>query len=156
MKTKEEIIYSGPYKELFEGYILYKQSLGFQLEYREKRQLFNLNKFLNQYNTETVIITETMANEYIHTVKHLSSSTIHAYAGRIRQLALYARNIGHKDIYVVPEHHTKVSTDFIPYIFSKNEIDKIFFTPDNLIPRSISCSKKLFVLPAKRRVPGLT
>ena len=48
MKTKEEIIYSGPYKELFEGYILYKQSLGFQLEYREKRQLFNLNKFLTQ------------------------------------------------------------------------------------------------------------
>ena len=35
MKTKEEIIYSGPYKELFEGYILYKQSLGFQLEYRD-------------------------------------------------------------------------------------------------------------------------
>ena len=144
MKTKEEIIYSGSYKELFEGYILYKQSLGFQLEYREKRQLFNLNKFLNQYNTETVIITETMANEYIHTVKHLSSSTIHAYAGRIRQLALYARNIGHKDIYVVPEHHTKVSTDFIPYIFSKNEIDKIFKVTNEIEIRPCCPTTKIF------------
>lgn len=47
MKTKEEIVYTGVFKELFEGYIAYKISLGFNLEYREQRQLLKLNRHLN-------------------------------------------------------------------------------------------------------------
>lgn len=144
MKNKEEIVFSGPFKELFEGYISYKLSLGFQLEYREERQLFNLNKFLNSYNTDSVIISEQMVNDYIKTVKNLSSSTIHSYAGRIRQLALYAKNFGYENIFILPENHTKVTTDFVPYIFSPEEMESIFRATNNLEIRPCSPTTKIF------------
>ena len=126
MKTKEEIVYTGAFKEIFEGYIAYKISLGFNLEYREQRQLLKLNRHLNRYTTDNLKTTKQMVDDYIMTAHGLSSSTIHSYEGRIRQFALYARNLGYENIYVLPEHHIKVTTDFVPYIFSQEEMNAIF------------------------------
>ena len=78
MKTKEEIVYTGAFKEIFEGYIAYKISLGFNLEYREQRQLLKLNRHLNRYTTDNVKITKQMVDDYIMTAQGLSSSTIHS------------------------------------------------------------------------------
>ena len=62
MKTKEEIVYTGAFKEIFEGYIAYKISLGFNLEYREQRQLLKLNRHLNRYTADNVKITKADKN----------------------------------------------------------------------------------------------
>lgn len=132
MKVKEDIVYTGVFKDIFEGYIAYKTSLGFNIEYREQRQLLKLNQHLNGYGTDSVIITEQMANDYIMTASGLSTSSIHSYEGRIRQFALYTRNLGYKDIYVPPEHHTRVTTDFVPYIFSHEEMKAIFKATNEL------------------------
>ena len=132
MKTKEEIVYTGAFKEIFEGYIAYKISLGFNLEYREQRQLLKLNRHLNRYTADNVKITKQMVDDYIMTAHGLSSSTIHSYEGRIRQFALYTRNLGYENIYVFPEHHIKVTTDFVPYIFSQEEMNAIFKATNEL------------------------
>ena len=132
MKTKEEIVYTGAFKEIFEGYIAYKISLGFNLEYREQRQLLKLNRHLNRYTTDNLKTTKQMVDDYIMTAHGLSSSTIHSYEGRIRQFALYARNLGYENIYVLPEHHIKVTTDFVPYIFSQEEMNAIFKATNEL------------------------
>ena len=126
MKTKQDLSFCGTYKEVFEGYFIYKNSLGFNFEYREKLQLVKLNRFLNDYNYSKIILTKEMVDRYLDNIKELSSATQHTYECRIRQVALYMRNLGYSDIYVLPENRIKVTTDFVPYIFSPHEMEKIF------------------------------
>lgn len=132
MKTKQDLSFCGTYKEVFEGYFIYKNSLGFNFEYREKLQLVKLNRFLNDYNCSKIILTKEMVDRYLDNIKELSSATQHTYECRIRQVALYMRNLGYSDIYVLPENRIKVTTDFVPYIFSPHEMEKIFQTTDQL------------------------
>ena len=42
------------------------------------------------------------------------------------------KNMGYKDIFVYPEKHTPVSSDFVPYIFTADEITRIFTAADQL------------------------
>lgn len=132
MKNRKELHFSGVYTEAFEGYVKYKTALGFDVEYRETLALVTLNEFLNKYDPPAAIITERMAMDYVHRNPLLSSATVHAYECRIRQLGLYMKNMGYKDIFVYPEKHTPVSSDFVPYIFTADEITRIFTAADQL------------------------
>ncbi len=49
----------------------------------------------------------------------------------IRELSLYITNLGYK-VHVLRPLKNAVNKSFIPYVFSKKEIDKIFSTLDNL------------------------
>lgn len=132
MKPKNDLQFKGIYKTVFEGYIRYKTALGANIEYRERLALVALNIFLGKYAQTTPIITENMARDYINQNTCLSPSTKHAYECRIRQLALYMKNIGYEDVFVYPEKHMPVTTDFVPYIFTHDEIARIFTATDQL------------------------
>ena len=45
----------------------------------------------------------------------------------VRQFGLYLKNIGYEDIYIFPESSIIWNrSNFVPYIFTKNEISSIF------------------------------
>ena len=144
MRTKKNLSFSGVYKEAFEGYITYKTALGCNIEYRETLALHTLNGFLNKYEPNEVILTEQMAYEYVHQNPVLATATVHAYECRIRQFALYLRNVGYESIYIYPEKHTKVATDFVPYIFSSGEILRIFTATDQIVSTPNNPHYKIF------------
>lgn len=131
MKSKKSLVFVGIYKKPLEGYVAYKRSLGFNLEDREMRQLVNLNEYLNGCGNDSPVITEDMVEKYLGRAANLSSATIHAYECRIRQVALYMRNCGY-EAFVLPENHIRVTTDFVPYIFSYEEMQRIFSVTDSL------------------------
>lgn len=134
MKNKKELGFSGPYKEVFEGFVLYKEALGVKLddENRKLRSLVKMNEFFNGFGHDDVILTEKMVMAYIERNPGVSSSTRHTYECDARQLGIYLRNQGYNDIYVLPEKHSKIKTDFVPYIYSKAEIARIFAATDRL------------------------
>ena len=134
MKTEKEIVFTGSYKEAFEGYVAYKTSLGFfnDSEKRELLCLMELNEYLNERHPDKVVLDEETAKGYANRKDSVSHSTRHTYECRIRQFALFLRNKGYNDIYVLPEKHAKVTTDFVPYIYSREEIARIFAATDQL------------------------
>lgn len=132
MKTKKDLIFSGIYKDSFEGYVNYKTALGYCIGHREMLALVSMNEFFNKYGNDYVTLTKEMAEAYVFQNPELSPSTIHAYECRVRQFGMYLRNNSHKDVYIYPENHVKISSDFVPYIFSNDEMSRIFNVTDHL------------------------
>ena len=134
MKIKMDLVFSGPFKEAFEGYVLYKEALGVKLdnENRKLRSLVRMNEFFNAFGQHEIILTEEMVMAYIERNPGVSSSTKHTYECDIRQFAIYLRNQGYSEVHVLPEKHSRITTDFVPYIYSKAEIGRIFSATDRL------------------------
>lgn len=133
MRTKRDLSFSGIYKEAFDGYVKYKTVLGCNIEYREMLELVKLNEFLNSYAPNAITLSEEMAMKYVNKKPFLSSATIHTYESRIRQFGLYLHNMGFSDVFIYPEKHITVSTGFTPYIFTFDEILRIFKATDRIV-----------------------
>ena len=118
MKTENEIVFTGVYKEELEAYVTYKKSLGFfgDSEKRELLCLAKLNEQLDNRQPDKVVLDEETVKGYVTHKDFLSQSTRHAYECRIRQFALFLRNKGYSDIYILPEKHTKVRTFHTPSV----------------------------------------
>lgn len=127
--------FEGPYKELMEEYINYKKSLGFKYTNDFTFTLNKINSFLALKFEDKIMITEQMANEFFESYldsDNLHSKTIHVYRCAFRQFCLYLKNKGYQDIYVLPPKHNEVKYSLIPYIFSKDEIIRLFSVIDSL------------------------
>ena len=103
MKTENEIVFTGVYKEELEAYVTYKKSLGFfgDSEKRELLCLAKLNEYLDKRHPDKVVLDEETVKGYVTHKDFLSQSTRHAYECRIRQFALFLRNKGYSDIYIL-------------------------------------------------------
>jgi integrase len=128
--------FHGVYKEVFTGYVEYKRSLGFRLDYSKITTLLRLNNFLETYDPDEPILTRKMAEGYIRHNEGKAPGTIHGCESHVRQVGLYMRNIGYENVYIYPEKHIKVTTDFVPYIFSRQEMKSIFRATDILASES--------------------
>ncbi len=124
--------FHGVFREVFVGYVEYKRSLGFAFDYTIIAGLLKLNNYLETYDLNAPILTREMAKGYIHQNEGKAPSTIHNCESRIRQVGLYMKNMGYENVYVYPEKHIKNTTDFVPYIFSKQEMQSIFKAIDIL------------------------
>ena len=125
--------FSGIFKEEFENFIYFKKSLGQYTKVEEKKiyEFIELNNFLNTYKLDTICITEEMVNEYINSNNNLSVSTKHIKECNLRQFSKFLINQGYKNIYVKNDSEVKMPRDFIPYVFTDNEITQIFYKLDN-------------------------
>ncbi|MCD7810189.1 MAG: tyrosine-type recombinase/integrase [Erysipelotrichaceae bacterium] len=139
-------IFTGTYKEVLEGYVEYKSSLGYNIYCRQSlNQLIQLNEFLDSYNSPSIVLTEDMAYAYIELYSHLSSGTIHIKESCIRQFGIYLNNMNYENIFIYPENLIKVKSDFVPYIFNYDEISRIFEATDKMKDNSEQSKKvKLF------------
>lgn len=139
----ESYQFTGIYKDIFISYLNYKRSLGFTYDISTIRELEKLNLYLNRFCQDEIILTEEMTRGYVETKRNLSSKSIHSCECRVRQLGIFLKQMGYKNIYVYPENHVKVITDFVPYVFSREEIKKIF-EATNSIKSIKNNSTKLF------------
>lgn len=123
----------GIYKDEFENFIKYRKSLGYKYGIAKEREFFRLNIHLNSYGCDKVMLTERMVREYIELFRNKSVSTIHGKECNVRQFGLYLKNIGYEDIYIFPESSIIWNrSNFVPYIFTKNEISSIFTATDQI------------------------
>jgi site-specific recombinase XerD len=110
-------------------YISYKRALGYNA--RSKYQSFfqSLGIFLSKYSTtEPPVLTFEMVNDYIFQGNGKNKPrTIHNRMSAIRQLAMFM-NMTNPGNYVFPEERIiKIQKyDFIPYVFSHEEIKKLY------------------------------
>lgn len=120
-----------PYREPFSGYVKYKRVSGLTVCQGVICKLNALSSFLAEKYPGKVCLTEDCLEEFLLRTKNMRASTRSGYESLFRQLAMYLRNCGYDDIYILPEGLTKKDKDFIPYVFSEDEIAKLFKATDD-------------------------
>lgn len=125
--------FKGVFKKEFENFVTYKQSLGYYKNLDKKKiyEILSVNDFLDLYNLDEIKITEDMFKNYLEKTEGLSQSTRHHLECTFRQFSVFLKNQGYDDIYISNECIIKMPRDYIPYVFSDDEIKRIFKTVDN-------------------------
>lgn len=133
-------IFISNYAELITNYIVFKRSLGYELSnpYHWK----DIDRFLESTTDKAVDLGITKDQFYNWYRLRPNESLRNKYerACRMRSLSGYLRTLGY-DSYV-PDHLKNPKKTFIPYIFSKVEIETIFSVSDTIISKNAGGSKE--------------
>ena len=130
MSNKE---FFGIFKEEFEKYLEYKRAQGYYKKNDGKYiyLLMYINKYLDSYKLNEIQITKEMIENFLIYNKDITQSTKHGYECALRQFSKFLLLRGYKNIYVQYECIVKNPRDYIPYVFSSEEIERIFTVIDN-------------------------
>ena len=128
-----------------EGYIAEKRAVGYKFE-KGADMLKRFDSFVNSRNLTEVILTKQLVIEW--TVRK-PNETVSTQCGRIsllRGLAEYINRIGCR-AYIYPRSMVTVDRyNYVPYIFSRDEIKRIFEVCDHYPPQHCTPNRHL-VLP---------
>lgn len=117
------------FKEEIISYIVYKKSNGYSFK-SEIVKLKNFDKYLVENNIKEKRLTKELVISFIdsHKLKNRCKTvTLATYASLIRQFALYLCRID-IEAYIIPVNYYNAKRNFIPYIYTDNEIRTIFST----------------------------
>ena len=84
-------------------------------------------------NLNGSIFTKEVVDSFLSLSNGSKPRTLHANQSFIRQYGLYLQLNGH-DSYVYPDKLIQCPKDFVPYIFTKEEIHSIFLFADQIGP----------------------
>lgn len=120
---------------LIDDFVQHKRSLGFAY-YSYDSQLKRLARLLQERQREgRPILTEEDAYEWCAPRAGEKPTSRELRAVLVRQFALYLHRIGHEDCYVLPKRAVpKAQSDFVPYIFTLEEIDAVTDAFDAMKP----------------------
>ena len=137
MKSKKKTPeFIGNYASISQEFIAYKRSIGFKYEAEEKI-MSRFSKFSKDSPLDVIILEKSLVEAFITTKPNEQPKTRQLRISVIRQFAYYLISLGY-DAYVVPPQRRVNTTTFVPYIFTHNEITKIFKTADAIRKNSSS------------------
>lgn len=115
----------GPFKEVAPLYIEYKKSLGYDCK-SELAELKKMDKYFFDQNITSVKLTKTMVEDYGAKREDEVFSTQAKRLSLLKQFAVYLNKMGYNDVYIHNIKSHKIKSEFRPYIYSQDELDKIF------------------------------
>lgn len=126
----------GDLAELLTAFVAFKRSLGFKYD-NEADELYRFSKFSTTFQISDQILTKELVQGWCtkKTNEGLSNARRRAYP--VRQFGIYLNSIGY-DAYIASPDTNAQSYTFIPYIFTINEIERIFASSDRLCPHRFS------------------
>lgn len=135
MKTRTNYEFQEQYRVTAEEYISYKQSLGFKFGYDDQKKCAHLLNYLynNSNDNDILNLKKETVDGYLNLFATSRPRTIHASQSYVRQYALFLKRKGF-DPYIYPATLIQCPKDFTPYIFSKQEIHRIFESADQIGP----------------------
>ena len=103
---------------------------------QDKRVLLSLDRFIIEKDFSDKMLTESILTQWMNSLTG-KSTTMREKVGVIRSFVKYLNSLG--DISFLPPA-PRVKSDYIPYIYSDKEIEKIFYYADNLpIKSQLKC-----------------
>lgn len=152
MKTITDIIFPKKFKTEAEEYIAYKRSLGFKFSMDDQRKLLYMLNHIYIYNHNDVThLTKDAVDSFLSLSNGSKPRTLHANQSFIRQYGLYLLLNGY-DSYIYPDKLIQCPKDFVPYIFTKEEIHSIFLFADRIGPNKNKFINTPFIYPAVFRL----
>ncbi len=153
MKQYEDFDFPEQYRSIAEEYVNYKHSLGFKYSFDEQRKINSMLNYI--YNNIEENPFQSINKEIVENYARMNNGerprTAHIRQSHIRQFCIYL-NLKGINAYVYPNELVQTGTDFIPYIFTREEICKILYYADRIGPNKNKFVNTPYVYPAIIRV----
>lgn len=119
-------IFQSIFKEEIIEYIKYKKLCGYEYSKKTYGMLKRLDVFFKEQNLTEKKITTDITDKWFIKNPNNSKLTKSIKYNTITSFSKFLISKGYKDIFIIPENPYHCSCSFIPYIYSKEEIIKIF------------------------------
>ena len=118
--------FQSQFKEELKDFITYKRSNGYAYTRDTCGELSRLDQFFASLNTNDKIINQNIVDEWLLWCKSSNKAdTKGRYFSNISKFCKYLRIMGYKNIIQPEPCNITYNSNFIPYIFSKDEITKM-------------------------------
>lgn len=146
MNNRSEFV--GEFKDLLRDFIEHKRALGYKYT-TISENLKRFSFFTLKYTVKDKAFSKEIVLDWTARRRSESVKTWEHRASDLRQFALYLRNLEYK-AYIPDKKHKVRRSEYIPYIFTHEEIGKFFYACDNIRPNKVS--SKHYVLPVLFRL----
>lgn len=118
--------FNGPFADILPEYIRYKRALGFKYCKSTVYRLREMDTFFKEHGIREPVISREMYESF--TALDRQGKCINAASRRdaVRGFAQYLYSMGYSNIYTGYDDTRVFKNDFTPYIFSKDEINRMF------------------------------
>jgi len=153
MKQYDTFNFPEIYRDIAMEYVDYKHSLGFKYSYKEQSKVNSMLDFIyaNSKSNPILALQPELVNAYASKRGNESVRSLHARQSQIRQFALFL-NLRGIPAYVYPKELVKTTEDFVPYIFTKDEISRILREADAIGPNKNKFVNTPYIYPAVIRM----
>lgn len=114
------------FKDEFDEYIKYKKSMGYDYSKFVVSIYIRLDRYFNDNNLTTKEITEELYDNWLIKRENESNNTHAIRYTAIRQFCSYLIQNNYQNIYYSDEYNIKYKKEFIPHIYTDDEIINIF------------------------------
>lgn len=118
--------YTGPFKDLIPDYVRYRRALNYTMCEPILYRLKEMDLYFKSLGIVEIKITREMYDSYTSVKDGEKPTNAEKRIAAIRGFAKYLRLIGTEDVYTGEDDTRVFKRDFIPYIFSGDEILSIF------------------------------
>ena len=124
--------YQGVFSELLQNFVSFKRSMGFKYD-AAADELYRFSIFSTRFTMTVPALTKEIVQAWSLQRLNEGIRNLRRRAYVLRQFALYLNSLGYEAYIILPESNTRYYT-FTPYIFTHDEIKRIFASSDRLCP----------------------
>lgn len=136
MRDETTFNFSGPFRDVMPLYIKYRRSLGYKVAESELYRMKELDVFFERHGITEPCISREMYDKWTSLRDGQRPVTICKRQAFIRGLGRYMSASGYQDVYTGEDDKRCFESDYIPYVFTRAEIERIFSEMDG------ACLKK--------------
>lgn len=133
---KMEKPFVGEFKGLLEAFVAQKRALGYQYE-APRDNLRRFSKFTLNYRIKNKALSRQLVIDWTAKRKLESVKTWAHRSCNLRQFAVYLQRLGY-ETFIPPKCHRAMGSDYIPYIFTHEEIGRLLQVADSIRPHPLS------------------
>ena len=153
MKQYDTFNFPATYRDIALEYVDYKHSLGFKYSYSEQAEVNRMLSFIyaNSKSDPILALQPELVTVYASKRGNEKVRSLHIRQSHLRQFALFL-NLRGIPAYVYPKELVKTTEDFVPYIFTKDEINRILREADVIEPNKNKFVNTPYIYPAVIRM----
>lgn len=135
MRDIDDFKFTGPFAETIPLYVQYKRSCGYKVAESDLYRLREMDSFFDGMGVSNPVITREMYEAWTSVKPGERKITSSRRKGILSSFGKYLASNGYPDIYTGHDDRRSFNSDYIPYVFSRDEISRMFALLDE------SCSK---------------
>lgn len=135
--------YTGPFKEDIQSHIELKQAIGYKYE-TEARHLQRFDQFVLQKYPQATYLSRDIVLDWCSRKPYETQASQCTRASILRQFAKYQDSLG-KNAYMLPKGYYPKEPQYVPYIYSSEELVRFFAQTDRCCYSPESPQRHLFM-----------
>ena len=142
--SQREKPFIGEFKELLEALVEQKRNLGYKYDVT-RESLYRFSLFTLGYSIKDKALSKELVLDWTLKRKNESVGYWEHRSSDLRQFALYLQNLGYT-VFIPPKIHKARRGDYIPYIFTHEEIEHFLRVVDSIKPDPRSNKSAIYPL----------